>query len=400
MAAETTAPDTLDLAALTPALSALRAVEDELNTLLLDRAETVRLALLALLTRQHMVILGPPGTAKSRLIDLLAQCVAAPGGGGLARFVWLMTKHTTPEELFGPVSIAGLKADDYRRVTDGKLPEAQLAFLDEIWKSNSAILNGLLRLMNEREFHNGRTTMRVPLQSMFGASNEMPQGDDLGAVWDRFLVRAVVDYLPDAEFARLLALDADAAPRVAIAAADLAALQAAVAAIALPPAIIAVLVQLRRDLAGQGIVVGDRRFQQALKLLRANALLDGRAAVEEDDLAVLKDVFWMAPEQRKEIQRATGRIANPMNQRAVELGDMATSVYQTAQGRQNDKSLTDEQKMAGAVEALSKLKKIGDELRDLYRQAQTAGRSTQRIEREGARVKQMREEFSSLVLGA
>src|SRR5262245_46075398 len=173
----------------------LRAIESELDTLFVEREDVVRAMLLALLSRGHLALIGPPGTAKSMLIIELSKRVGDSAGNGLRCFVYLLTKFTTPEELFGPVSISGLKEDDYRRVTTGKLADVELAFLDETFKASSAISNYLLRLMNEREFENGRQTAQTPLISLFGASNELPQETELEALFDRFLLRMTVGYV-------------------------------------------------------------------------------------------------------------------------------------------------------------------------------------------------------------
>ena len=144
------------------AVAALQAIEAELNATLIERTEIVRLAIVAIVAREHMLILGPPGTSKSHLINRLADHVASPLGGGLSRFVYLMTKATTPSELFGPFSVKGMRDEDqFVRNTAGKLPEAAFAFLDEIFKSNSAILNALLTITNERLFDNGPLRQEV-----------------------------------------------------------------------------------------------------------------------------------------------------------------------------------------------------------------------------------------------
>src|SRR5207244_1383982 len=120
-------------------------------------------------------------------------------------FQWLLTRFTTPEELFGAVSLKALEEDDYRRLTTHKLPEAHIAFLDEVFKASSSILNTILTLMNERRFHNGREVAEVPLLTLFAASNELPEDDELLALHDRFLLRFVVDYLDeDFRFLKLL----------------------------------------------------------------------------------------------------------------------------------------------------------------------------------------------------
>jgi hypothetical protein len=125
-------------------------------------------------------VTGSPGTAKSALVRAIAQ---AFGGSYFER---LLTKFSTPEELFGPISLKALEQDRYERVTAGKLPEAEFAFVDEVFKANSAILNSLLTAMNERLFHNDGAPAQMPLVSLFGASNELPEGKELEALFDRF----------------------------------------------------------------------------------------------------------------------------------------------------------------------------------------------------------------------
>src|SRR5262245_57677214 len=192
----------LNLASIKPSLDKLQTLERELAASLIERDEVIRASLVALLARQHLVVLGPPGTAKSALVTELANRISPQNGAGLRNFAYLMTRFTTPEELFGPVSVSGLKRDEYRRITAGKLVEAELVFLDEIFKASSAILNALLKIANERVFHNGGQEMHVPLISLFGASNEMPQGNELEALWDGFLMSFRVGYVSDTGIAK------------------------------------------------------------------------------------------------------------------------------------------------------------------------------------------------------
>src|SRR5262249_447645 len=298
----------------------LRAIETELGALFIEREEVVRAMLLALLSREHLALIGPPGTAKSMLITELARRVGDSAGNGLRCFVYLLTKFTTPEELFGPVSISGLKADDYRRVTTGKLADVELAFLDETFKASSAILNYLLRLMNEREFENGRHTAQVPLISLFGASNELPLEAELEALFDRFLLRMTVGYVSERGSTRLQQSLAKRGARQAsetITQTELDALQQATEQIPIPGAIIDTIAQLRRELGAKGIRVSDRRWGKTLGVLRAHALLEGRSAIEEDDLAVLKHVLWSSPDQQAEISKLCARLSNRSEERRV-----------------------------------------------------------------------------------
>lgn len=160
----------------------IKRIQSQLIQGLVEREQTIKLTLLAALAGEHILLIGPPGTGKSlvsRRLHLVFQ--------DTPYFERLLTKFSVPEELFGPLSIQALEKDQYTRLTQGYLPQASIAFLDEIFKANSAILNALLTLLNEREFDNGVIREKVPLISVIGASNELPEDGNLSALYDRFL---------------------------------------------------------------------------------------------------------------------------------------------------------------------------------------------------------------------
>jgi MoxR-like ATPase len=259
---------------------------------------------------------------------MLAREVCERVGEG-AYFQWLLTKFTTPEEIFGPISLSALENGRYERVTAGKLPEAHVAFLDEVFKANSAILNALLTVLNERQFHQGTEVVDVPLHSLLAASNELPEEEELAALYDRFLLRFTVGYIQqDFRFARLLVLDpVDPAERTTLAPEQLEQLQRMALRIAVPDGVLVDVIEVRRALAAEGVVPSDRRFRQAMDVLRAAALLEGREVVAPQDLRWLEHVLWSDPEELPKVKAAVARVARGLEEEARKLLVHAEEVH-------------------------------------------------------------------------
>ena len=166
----------------------IKRIISSLNKGVFEKEEAIAVSLLAALAGQNIFLLGPPGTAKSLISRRLSSVFETK-----SYFEYLMQRFSTPEEIFGPISLTELKKDNYIRKIDGYLPEADFAFLDEIWKSSPAVLNTLLTIINEKKFRNGSTINEVPLKLLISASNETPpENQGLDALYDRFLVRLMV----------------------------------------------------------------------------------------------------------------------------------------------------------------------------------------------------------------
>lgn len=332
--------------------------ETELNTVLLEREEPIRLILLGLLSGQNTYLLGVPGTGKSLMVNSLTDRIA-----GSNVFTLLMTRFTEPGEVFGPLSLTKLQQDVYERCVDGKLPTAHVAFLDEVFKANSAILNALLTILNEGRYDNGAQAIQVPLMTCIGASNELPQGDDLAALYDRFLLRYVVRPLGEEQNVAKLLRMRPSVPSAILSLQDIEAARKAVSAVTLPDAVIETILKLRQALGSDGVRPSDRRLRQAVSVLQAQAWLEGRDEIEDEDLLVLQHVFWNEPEEQRKVASKVICVAVPALKGLFEMLDVAATQLTVVQ---------DTRQTADArLEASAKLRKLHDKAK---REAKGAGK--------------------------
>lgn len=275
-----------------------------------EREEIVAVSFLGALSGQNTFLYGPPGTAKS----LIARRIAC-GFEGPTYFECLMNRFSTPEEVFGPVSIKELKEDRYLRKTEGYLPMADFAFLDEIWKSSPAILNALLTLINERSFRNGDKVEDAPLKALIVASNETPDvNQGLDALYDRFIVRLMVPPIEQSDhFDKLL--DEPPAEAEVVVPSDLIVKPAeweawskeVQSSVRLSNETLTIIHLVRSALQDQSealkLYVSDRRWQRSAMLMKAAAFFNGRKETNHSDALLLQHCLWTTNENREAVAK-------------------------------------------------------------------------------------------------
>jgi MoxR-like ATPase len=262
----------------------------------LDKQEIIRLLTISVVAGEHMIIVGPPGTAKSALIRLFSQLVDA------RYFEYLLTRFTEPNELFGPVDMAAFREGEYRRRVERMLPEAEVVFLDEVFKANSAILNSLLTLLNERRYANGPNVIKCPLLSVFGASNEVPNDESLQALFDRFLLRVRSSNLDSYHFHNLVSrgiandmrqlTGRTGEIRPLLSSRDLHEIHRQYdRMMTFSEEFLTTYKGLIFQIRSEGITVSDRRVVKLTKLFAASAMFDGRTQVCDADFFILKHTW-------------------------------------------------------------------------------------------------------------
>lgn len=281
-------------------LSKIDAMIGRVEAQVVGRGDVVRGLVLAALAQENAVLVGPPGTAKSMLTRAFVDAFE-----GASYFEHLLTRFTTPDELFGPWKLTALQRDVFERETAGRLPTAHVAFLDEVFKANSASLNSLLAVLNERVFHDAGRSIPLPLRMVVGASNEYPTADETSALWDRFVVRFHVDYLAnDSQKREMLCSTLARRPvhatagKITIAEWD-GAVAAADAVVVADDTIDAVIGIARALTDSHRIKISDRKLVKAAKIVKANAFLRGLDTASPDECDALVDVLWNDPKQRE-----------------------------------------------------------------------------------------------------
>lgn len=308
----------------------------EISKGLYEKEHLLALGILCAVAGESYFLLGLPGTAKSEVSRRLKMIFK-----DATSFEYLMSRFSTPDEIFGPVSIKKLKdMDTYERQVEGYLPSADVVFLDEIWKAGPAIQNSLLTVLNEKIFTNGRTKISLPMKLLVAASNEIPEvGSGLEAIWDRFILRVISESVKDENnFYKMLRGEQNVSiniPEKLLITEDVFThWQNEIQKVTVPDDIMMYLTQLRKLFSQKTespIYVSDRRWVKIGKLLRTSAFLNDRMSVDWSDLILLRHCLW---NQVQEIPLITNAILSAKNYKETkELESIAEQLNTIKQRR-------------------------------------------------------------------
>jgi MoxR-like ATPase len=277
----------------------------------------------------------------------------------------LLTKYTTPEELFGPYSLAALERDEYIRKTEHNASEAHFIFLDEIWKANSGVLNANLTLITERLFYNGAVPVKVPLLTLVGASNELPEEDDnLDAMLDRFILKYhVKPIVEEQNFMQMLIGEIPETIEPMLTLNDITVLQVATKAVKMPKEMLELYASLRRDFSANGLVSSDRTYRNTIDILKAEALFKGRDEVIEDDFEVLRHALWADPKNESSIYNTILAEINPDKNKVVELYEDCKTLYEDLMAEKDQAK-----RLKEGVEVAMKLKEAKIKIHEFFKE--------------------------------
>lgn len=355
----------------------LELLRAQLKAKYLERNEVIDGMLSAFLCRQHVLLLGVPGSAKSAVARDITGAI-----DGASFFSHLLTKFTVPEELFGMIDPKEFQNGRYKRDVHSMAPEAHTIFLDEVFKASSSLLNTLLTLINERTFKNDRNVLQCPLITLIGASNELPEGDDLEALFDRFVVRFWVGHMvEETNFRKLLDRKIDGTRpdlTVSLSMTDLEHCQQEVKNVRISDILRDSITVLRVRLSENGFMISNRHWEWVIELLQAYAYLNGDDEVVEDHLDILADSLWREPKDRPQLAAIIATVGNPLNVRATEIVDAAKKILDDVGKLYNPNDATAKAEwMKEASLSDTQLTQMEKELADLI--AQNANRNLHKV---------------------
>lgn len=382
-----------------------RDVISELKSETVEREIETQLLICALLAKQNILLIGEPGVAKSLLIDQLAERVEA------SVFTLLMAKDTPSEQVLGPVSLAALEKDEFKRITKGKLPECNIGWMDEIFKSNSTVLNALLKIINEGKFDNNGHSMTLDFWSMIGASNELPGPDrsDLVAFRDRFAVTKLVDHVRTSDGLRQVIdgqLARFAGSRVAsnvtkVSYDEIVKAQEAVTHVTVPDQVKKSMIELRQRAEGENVKFSVRRMFGGLTMMMANAYLTDRTEVSTEDIKMFEHVMWSDPDDHKKAYELTldyaGAVAKKANKLRQEYEEQQQALSELQSEMPTDGSIPASELMGNIGRVSNMLKKLDERVNNAIDNASEEGHDHADLDSVQADIAASRESVKKLL---
>jgi len=349
-------------------------ISAELNGFYFERADTIKTLMNSMVSRQHNLQLGPPGTGKSGLVRSVMQSfndVEFPDGSNTgapkkhAYFEKLVGKAFPVEEILGPMSLKGLSNDEYRRVLAGFLPMATIAFLDEIYKAGPVLISPLLSIINERVYTNGAEIVSCPLRFLCAGSNELYEGEGLDAFDARLVLRTWTDYIAEkSNFVQFIKTvrtkDAPDTKQFGLKVAHIdAAFDYARTEIKWEDDATEILWTIRENFRAEGLLFDDRRAAWiAQSLVPAETVLRGGDTVEPEDFDILAHALWRKPKDRDKAQELVYKTSNPVLEEVNQFVDDAKSAWNTCESILNDANISGAERESAGMDCNATLKNI------------------------------------------
>jgi len=348
---------TMDLAT----FSSLQNFRASLNDAFLERTEIIDGVIASIITEQNCFLFGAPGTGKSELVRQIAN-----GFNGCKFFGYLLSPTTDPSELYGPVAVSKLLEDEYTRDIKGYLPDSNIAFLDELFRGSSAVLNSLLQVLNERTFNNGKELVQTKIKSVVAATNSFPSEESLQAFCDRFLFRPTIEGLKKPTSKRKLYDWALSGNRPSVKSdltiESLQILKQEADEVKVSDEFIDIFTECMDMLESRGMVISDRRRVQILKFLRGWAIVQGDDTLHPDYLhQTLHHIVYQSEEDLETIKEVVDQVVPTADQ-------FIRSLKKASGGIMNEFNSLRTRNMSNLNEVnehMQKLKKILKELRHI-----------------------------------
>ena len=349
----------------------LRAIEEYINRLYVDREDAAEALNLAAITGYNVLFFGQPGTGKSAVARSFSECM------GARLFVRQLHQMMGEEDINGPLDAKAFENGEWIRRIDGYYPTARLALFEEIDKVGPAVTSVLLTAWNERLYVHGDSEIRMPTLFNIGTVNAMLD-DPTGAAWDRWDIRVMFDYLGDGDFLKMLLRDDQAPPPVVLSTEDVRDVQADVRRVHFGREPAEALREIRATLRQQGVTPSDRRYDKARRMAQASAWIDGRTEVAVGDLGVLRYNLWITPEQRKVVDECVLEVASPLAKDVLEaagvIDDLTAKLAEAAGGSKREL-------VSLSIAGRAQLNQTFEEL------TRIVGSSTGRVQHDAARLR-------------